>query len=232
MDRDQIRLAGQPFEVVVISRENGPTRLRRCDEDRIHRGPPSAPKTKLACSPGQSFGQLLNDVASLQQRVDAGVIPLSSSYRLGQHDRRNDRRPKAIPNKYADGGRGILVALGQVTEPAGIHDEHCSACFRGMSPCPHPLRERLGSGNRGGRRFPDLINQLGQVAVRLGEKVLATKLSPYSPLQKLRGGKPALLGRPIQVFWKIHLEAWHTPKYTPPSFSAAGSKSWAEPSES
>ena len=73
---------------------------------------------------------------------------------------------------------------------------------------------RLGQPRLPG--FPDLIDQLGQVAVGLGEKLPAAKLSPYGTLQELRGGKATILHRPVQVLWKVYLEPWHTPKYTPP----------------
>ncbi len=61
----------------------------------------------------------------------------------------------------------------------------------------------------------DLGDEFIEVLVGFSERVLSFQLGTKRDLEKLRGWKVALLELIMEVIGQVHLNAWHTPNYTP-----------------
>ncbi len=148
--------------------------------------------------------------------MSIGITSRVAVQRLNQHHRRHYRRPQLLSPEGSDQRHGSLRSRRETRQAAAVEHQHRSADPVERS-IPHASCDCVRSGLLALTRLSDFGDQLVEVPVGLGECVLSLQLGPKCDLEKLGGWKVALLQLIVEVFGKIHLNAWHTPNYTPAS---------------
>ena len=111
-------------EVFDVASEHDATRFRNGNDDGVHCRTALGKVAQLARATSKGGGQVLPDIASLEQTIHCCVIALATRGRLGEDHGRNQWWPGASSNQCADGGDGILVSLGKEAHSPGVQDEH------------------------------------------------------------------------------------------------------------
>jgi len=148
--------------------------------------------------------------------MSIGITSRVAVQRLNQHHRRHYRRPQLLSPEGSDQRHGSLRSRRETRQSAAVEHQHGSADPVERS-IPNASCDYVRSGLLALTRLSDFGDQLVEVPVGLGECVLSLQLGPKCDLEKLGGWKVALLQLIVEVFGKIHLNAWHAPNYTPAS---------------
>lgn len=124
LDADAVGVRRECSEILNITGEDDASRLGTGNDDGVDCGATAGAVAEFACAASKRHRQFLADVAGLEQPVHCGVIALTSRDRLDKDDGRNQRWPRSVSDKRADGGDCIPVPLGEETHSAGVEEEH------------------------------------------------------------------------------------------------------------
>ena len=75
--------------------------------------------------------------------------------------------------------------------------------------------DRVGAGLLTCGRFANFGSEFGEVVVGRFEDVTKFEFGAHRDLEQFRGWQIATLQFVVEIIWEIHLQAWHTPDYTP-----------------
>jgi hypothetical protein len=216
LDGNSAGVGGERFDVGSVTGENRPTGLGESNNESTDCGSGSGESAKLSCSPCCRLTHRRVDDAHLQESVSVGVASRVAVEGLDQHHRRHDRRPQFVCPKGSDERHSSLGLRREARQSSAVEYQHGSTDSIEQA-IPDASCDCIRCGPLPVAGLSDLSNQLVEVPIRLGERVLSLQLGPKCDLQKLRGRKVALLELLMEVVGEVHLNPWHTPNYTPSS---------------
>lgn len=96
LDHDSLCVRRKSLKVVRIGRQDGASGLCDCDDDGVNSRAASRAPPKQRCPTSETVGNVLHDIASLEELICGRVAPSVTLKALGQNHRRHHRRPKAL----------------------------------------------------------------------------------------------------------------------------------------
>ncbi len=203
-------------QIFDVATEHDAARFRTCNDDGVHRGAALGKVAQLARATSKGGRQVLPDVAGLEQTMSLPRHCAGGPWST----RRAPRKEPAVARRHPEPGRGWrrphrgFAWRGSSLPRSPRRAPSARLGRRGIRP-PYALGEPLGARHRRRRRFTHLIDELGQVPVRLLDELQTPQLGANGALQELRGRELPLFDGPVQLVGKVDLQPWHTPNYTP-----------------
>lgn len=119
-----VRVRGECLEVIEVRSQGSPVGLRKRHDECVDGGTTTRSSAQKRRPPRQRFGNLLHDIAGLQEAVGKGVATGMAVQALDEDDGRDHRRPKALLPQSENERRRLPGPFGKPADSAGIEDEH------------------------------------------------------------------------------------------------------------
>ncbi len=168
-------MVGKSAEVVDVTTQHRATRLGSSHDHRIHGATASRLSSNKGRAPGSALWQLNLDVACLQEVIGSGVGSWVAAQALDEDDAWDHRWPESSLLERRYQRRRPCRTLGQPANTAAVEDEHADRGSASLSRLvlSDPPDDGLGLGKLGGRRLPDLGDEIRQICIGLVRELLA-----------------------------------------------------------
>ena len=132
VDFDVLGVAGKSPKVFDVPAQYRSAGLGAGHDDRVNGGSLPCRAPQGGCPAGEVLGEVLDEVAGLEEAVDHSVTPLPACERFDEDDRRDDRRPDAVAPEHGDHRRCFLTLARQAADPTRVEDEHAHEAADGL----------------------------------------------------------------------------------------------------